>query len=105
MKTFKLAYVEISDGVVFTPYHLLDGLIINQEDEKQRWLIELFLNLDDFKVFENYLNQSTRLQINVKISRIDNNPAQLEGTIITLLELGNQISVLIDCKMKTQKTG
>ena len=100
MKTFKLASVEISTKDVYTSIALIDGLIINQEDENQRWLLELFVEKKYFDLFSSYLHDSTLLQVNARITRLENSPAQLEGMVITLLELENQLSVLFDCKMK-----
>jgi len=45
MKTFKLVSLQFIEDQDAKDIDFIDGLIINKEDEKRTWLIELFTDL------------------------------------------------------------
>lgn len=68
MKTFKLIsfqLVDKNDETIQIPF--IDALIINKENEKNTWLIELFIERAYFSVFENYQPQD-KFPVNVIIT-------------------------------------
>ncbi|NKE04655.1 YwpF family protein, partial [Mesobacillus selenatarsenatis] len=42
MKTFKLISMQLADDDALVDIEMEDGLIINKEDEKGTWLVEVF---------------------------------------------------------------
>ncbi len=55
MKTFKLKKLIVKEGIeaklLQHEIKLLDGLIINREDEQNRWLIEAFIDQSYLEFF------------------------------------------------------
>lgn len=98
MKTFKLKLLNImeeKDGEIM-PHNieLLDGLIINREDENNRWTIEAYLNKSYFPFFEELWKQKQEILIQVKITKESNDTATFITTIIDINEIGAHINVL-----------
>ena|SRR5699024_158736 len=77
MKTFKLKGLQIvadeKKDIAPKKIHLIDGLIINREDEFG-WLIEAFIDASH-KAYFRELEDTDELMIQVKITREDNDPA------------------------------
>lgn len=97
MKTFKLKalmVIEYEDDT-FKKRHipLVDGLIIDREDENNRWLIEAYTTNDYLNYFQT-LKEYEEIMVQVKISKETNDPATFMTTIINLTEIGEHLSVL-----------
>lgn len=100
MKTFELKALEVfenTDGESEIEQHtipLLGGLIINREDEADRWVIEAYLEKryhDFFKELEKTRND---VMIQVKITKESNQPAIFMTNIIGINEIGDNMNVL-----------
>ncbi|WP_430786286.1 YwpF family protein [Virgibacillus flavescens] len=98
MKTFKLSSLEIvenkDDDIVLHEIPLFDGLIINREDEQNRWIVEAFMNRDNFELFHNLKEKDDTVVLQVKITKETNNPATFITTILSINEIGDRINVI-----------
>src|SRR5699024_800848 len=72
---------------------LIDGLIIDREDEKSRWIVEAFTTNDFLSYFKSKKEQGEMI-IQVKISKESNDPATFITSLIQLTEISHKISVL-----------
>lgn len=104
MKTFKLKGLTIMDSendtehVKQRSFDLIDGLVINREDESG-WLIEAFIHEEHLDYFKQ-IHENDDIMIQVKITRIDNDPAFFITKIIELTSIGdNKLSVLFQGKI------
>jgi len=97
MKTFKLKSLHIlereNECVVSKKIPLIDGLIIDREDEKSRWIVEAFTTNDFLSYFKSKKEQGEMI-IQVKISKESNDPATFITSLIQLTEISHKISVL-----------
>ncbi|GLO65829.1 MULTISPECIES: YwpF-like family protein [Oceanobacillus] len=96
MKTFKLRKLEILEhDKQMDPYEikLLDGLIINREDEHDQWLVEAYID----KAYEDYFieKQNQEIMIQATITKDTNEPATFITNIQSINKIGNQINVLL----------
>ena len=98
MKTFKLKLLNImeeKDGEIMPhKIELLDGLIINREDENNQWTIEAYLDKSYLPFFEELWKQKSEILIQVKITKESNDTATFITTIIDINEIGSHINVL-----------
>ncbi len=72
---------------------LLDGLIINREDEQNQWVVEAYLDQSYREFFQN-LRQKQEVLLQVKITKESNRPATFITSIIGINEIGKQMNVL-----------
>src|SRR5699024_1941484 len=97
MKTFKLKGLQImkdeEDNVEQKSIPLMDGLVINRED-KEGWLIEACMKQELLPYFKN-LEDMREIMIQVKITRVENDPAFFITKIIGINDINDeQINVL-----------
>ncbi len=108
MKTFKLKSLMIlehaDEHVQEKTISLIDGLIINREDQEATWLIEAYVDAS----YEDYFNQ-VKLQedvmIQVKITKETNEPATFITSIIGVNKIEQNINVLFIGKMVDVRSG
>lgn len=98
MKTFKLKLLNImeeKEGEI-TPHNieLLDGLIINREDENNQWTIEAYLDKSYLSFFKELWEHKPEILVQVKITKESNDTATFITTIIDINEIGSHINVL-----------
>ncbi|SET28378.1 YwpF-like protein [Oceanobacillus limi] len=98
MKTFKLHAMKIFENeqeeLVKHKIQLLDGLIINREDEKNRWVIEAYLESDCKEYFMNLRDNYEEIMVEVIITKESNDPATFITSIIGINDIGDHINVL-----------
>ncbi|MFD2043923.1 YwpF-like family protein [Ornithinibacillus salinisoli] len=98
MKTFKLQSLQIienvADEIVKHPVPLHDGLIINREDEANRWLIEAYVEATYKDFFTELSNNNEEIMVEVVITKEDNAPATFITSIIGINDIGGHINVL-----------
>src|SRR5699024_6420481 len=98
MKTFKLKSLAIFDDKEKSSNKrdipLLDGLVINREDDKSQWIIEAFCekSLEDY--FRSLENIGEAIVLETKISKESNLPAYFTTSIISVNEVEEDINVL-----------
>jgi len=97
MKTFKLKKLEIVDhqeGIGRKNIELLDGLIINREDENGRWLIEAYMDKSYVDHFQKLYENQAEIVVLATITKKSNDPATFITTIHGVNEIGENINVL-----------
>ncbi|MBB6454828.1 phosphoketolase [Salirhabdus euzebyi] len=98
MKTFKLVSLDVlekqGEELTNRPINLIDGLIINREDDKNRWLIESFVDKQYESFFHRAKEFDQELVLQVKITKETNQPASLMVKIVGINEIGSGINVL-----------
>lgn len=99
MKTFKLKELQIIDNmgehIVKHPIELIDGLIINREDEKGQWTIEAYIEKKYFDFFKQIQMQQEKVIIEVRITKKSNEPATFITSIVAINEIENNMNVLL----------
>lgn len=92
MKTFKLKGLQIvadeKKDIAPQKIPLIDGLIINREDEIG-WLIEAFID-SSHKTYFKELEDTDELMIKVKITREDNDPAFFITKVIGINDISDE---------------
>ena len=98
MKTFKLKSLEIIENKDEDIYQnfipLIDGLIINREDEDKQWVIEAYTEQSYLDYFKKLQEEKEEIMIRVKITIESNDPAIFITSIIGINEIGTQMNVL-----------
>lgn len=98
MKTFKLRSLQIVEGeneeIIKTDIELVDGLIINREDDKNSWLIEALLTKEYLELFHTTLDKNEQVLLEVRITKDTNDPATFITTIDSINKVGKHINVL-----------
>lgn len=106
MKTFRLIDLKIEldpqqDKMSSIP--LRDGLIINKEDGENHWMIEALIPKKHRQVFEVLFQRHTEVKILVTITKENNRPVHLSVQVKNIVALEENISVLLDGKMITNR--
>lgn len=98
MKTFKLSSLEIienkEENIIQNKIPLIDGLIINREDEGNQWVIEAYVALSHIQYFKQLREENNEIMVKVKITKESNDPAIFITTIIGINEIDAQMNVL-----------
>lgn len=105
MKTFKLVafYLEDKQGeLVQIPIE--DALIINKENEKREWLIEIFIKREHLKTFEQY-EKDEQVSVEVVITHPDNPPANFVMKLKSLTKMDDYASVLLEGGLNRNRGG
>lgn len=100
MKTFKLVSLQVVEGEELHDIPLVDGLIINKEDEHNTWLIESFIDSKFFDLFKEVSDKEQELLIQVVISKKENSPAPFKVKIRSMQVLDNHMSILFEGTLK-----
>jgi YwpF-like protein len=99
MKTFKLKSLQVieseNEEISKKEITLVDGLIINREDDKSNWLIEAFLEVDYLDYFNELRQRQEQVLVEVRISKDTNDPATFITTIDSLNNINDYISVIL----------
>jgi hypothetical protein len=99
MKTFKLVSLKISHPqhqVKFQEIDLLDGLVINKEDEERQWLVEIYVNKSHAELFTKLKEDEEGVKIEAIITREDNDPAFFITTVLSVAIMEDNMSVLFN---------
>ncbi|UFU00856.1 YwpF-like family protein [Radiobacillus kanasensis] len=110
MKTFKLISFDILEEsnkqVVTKNIPLLDGLIINREDENNQWILEAYLDRSYYEYFDELMDlEDKKLMVQVKITKESNQPATFLVSIIGLNYIDNYMNVLLMGTIVDRKQG
>lgn len=101
MKTFKLVSFDFIEQDEFHPIEILDGLIINKEDEQNNWLIEVYTKAENLDMFEKAMHIQKEGMIRVVITKKDNDPVYFQIKIVSIKKMGDKISIILSGKIKT----
>lgn len=98
MKTFKLKSLIIcfqsDDQFIQQDIPLIDGLIIDREDDHQQWVIEAYINQSYKNFFTLLRREQSKLILQVKITKETNDPAFFLCNIIGINDIGDNMNVL-----------
>ncbi|MFC7321365.1 YwpF-like family protein [Halobacillus campisalis] len=98
MKTFKLVSLDIveekNEDITQRRIKLNDGLIINREDDRGRWVIEAYVDNIYEEYFSSILQTEEELFIQVKITKSSNQPATFIAKVIDMNVIGNDMNVI-----------
>lgn len=103
MKTFKLVSLQFIEDQDAKDIDFIDGLIINKEDEKRTWLIELFTDLSYYDYFRDVQQRDKDLEIQVIISRPENSPAYFFGHIHCIKKMESNVSLLLQGRLTNRQ--
>lgn len=108
MKTFKLIGLKMIHKSLHSlkreEIPLVDGLIINKEDEQKNWLVEIVVDKKHHEFFQNALESGLDFLIHATITKPTNDPATFAVTVQSITEMAENISVLLDAKIVLNKT-
>src|SRR5690625_7577697 len=90
MKTFMLKAIDIIENSSRKKVELIDGLIINREDEENQWIIEAYIDQKYLNYFQKLQNQNEKVMIEVKITKETNDPATFITSMIGLNKIGTR---------------
>lgn len=87
--------MEEKDGEII-PHRipLIDGLIINREDDKNQWTLEAYVESSYMPYFEQLSKNKDEILIQVKITKESNDTATFITSIIGMNEIGSNMNVL-----------
>ena len=100
MKTFKMISLGIVEDGALIDYPVKDGIIINQENSQQSWVLELLLDRGYKETFDAYLASGKAMDVKVVISYPGNEPATFHASVCGLSEIEENISVLMSGTLK-----
>lgn len=103
MKTFKMLAFDILLHDEIKEIPLTDGIIINQENSHQMWILELFTADTYYDFFQHYVVSGEVLEARAIISLPDNEPAPFAVVVHSITKVGDKISVLIKGRLKAQR--
>ncbi|WP_050616552.1 YwpF family protein [Bacillus testis] len=97
MKSFKLVSLQIvNSDESLVDIELSEGLIINKEDEQNRWLIEGFIHRNQYPALVDALKGQDRIHVQVVITKKENNPANFDTEVLTIKQVDDYYSVLFE---------
>ncbi len=99
MKTFKLLQLEVQGHDI----PLIDGVIINQENSRQSWLLEAFVKEAD-TLFTTLCEQQTVVPARAVISFPDNEPAPFEVVVRAVKPIESGVSILFSGKLVARRS-
>ncbi|MCP8615993.1 YwpF-like family protein [Salirhabdus salicampi] len=107
MKTFKLVSMDLlekmGDELHVRPIELLDGLIINREDDGNQWLVEAYMDKKYFRIFRDCQEDDREILMQVKITKKTNPPATVLTRVVSLNDIGEHMNVLCIGKLVDRK--
>ncbi|MFZ7946775.1 MULTISPECIES: YwpF-like family protein [Bacillaceae] len=104
MKTFKLYSLDVVEEDAAVEVPLVDGLILNKEDDRSTWLIEAYTDLSLYDYFKKISEQNRDIIVEAVITKKENAPAYFQTKICNLLKFENYISVLFQGHLRRNKS-
>ena len=90
------------DGLQNIP--LVDGIVINQENRHQSWILELFISQGYHSIFNKLQEKKAFFDVRAVISFPENEPAPFHVAVDTIQIISNHVSVLLKGTLKTKRT-
>src|SRR5690625_254161 len=81
----------------------IDGLVIDREDDKDYWLIEVYMVKDYLELFQTLTNYDEIL-VKVKISKESNDPAYFITKVIKITPIIDDFTALLRGKLIKSQT-
>ncbi len=104
VKSFKMISVGIVKDDLVQDFHLIDGIIINQENSHHMWILEMFIDKQYKETFEQWKADEVLLDAKVVISYPENEPAAFRVAVDSLRQIGDNISVLLKGRLKRARS-
>jgi len=104
MKSFKLYSLDVVDDGNSVEIPLVDGLILNKEDEHSTWLLEAYTDLSLYDYFKKISEEDRDIIIEAVITKKENAPAYFQTKICSLLKFENHLSVLFQGQLRRNKS-
>lgn len=104
MKTFKLISMQITDDDALVDIDMNDGLIINKEDEKGTWLVEVLTDHKYIPYFQDACDNDKEIIVQVVITKRENDPAAFVTKVCSMKKLKTHTSVLLTGKLTKPKS-
>lgn len=82
---------------------IIDGLVINQENSHQSWVLELFISSKYRTIFEQLYTVGNVFDARAVISFPDNEPAPFSLIVCAIENIGDNLSVLLKGKIKARR--
>ena len=106
MKTFKLVSLQLipEDGEPEN-IEIVDGLIINKENEASTWLIEALMNDEQYELVKEQLDgkEDSSFIVSCIITKKDNTPAFFEAFFENARVMEDYVSVLFIGKLRNRR--
>ncbi|MBO1004772.1 YwpF-like family protein [Pseudogracilibacillus auburnensis] len=104
MKTFKIVELQVvEDEKSKHLIPLIDGLVINKENENNDWIIEAYANKSHLPFFEKLQGKNNTFEIRVVITHPENDPAPFTVSIHSILPFEDHCSVLFEGKLTERR--
>lgn len=103
MKTFKLISLQILTKEKLLPIKLIDGLIINKEDDYNHWLIEVYTDFSSIDFLDEAFQKKEDLLVQAVITKKENDPAPFEVAILSIQKFGEKASILLEGTLKRDR--
>lgn len=104
MKTFKLISMQLADEDSLVDIDMEDGLIINKEDDKGTWLVEVFTDHKYIPYFQDACDHDKEIIVQVVITKQENDPAAFLTKVCCVKKLKNHASILLTGKLTKPKS-
>jgi len=104
MKTFKLYSLDVVEDDSSVEVPLVDGLILNKEDDRSTWLLEAYTDLSLYDYFKKISEQNRDIIVEAVITKKENAPAFFQTKICSLLKFEKYISVLFEGHLRRNKS-
>lgn len=104
MKSFKLYSLEVVEDGTAVEVPLVDGLILNKEDDRSTWLLEAYTDLSLYDYFKKISEQERDIIVEAVITKKENAPAYFQTKICTLNKFENHISVLLEGQLRRNRS-
>lgn len=103
MKTFKMISFQYMSATGTQVIPLIDGIVINQENSHQSWIVEIYTPAEHRVLFDELLANQTIFDAQIVISFPDNEPAPFSLVVTKIKAIGDYISILCQGKIKIQR--
>ncbi len=85
------------------PIDLLDGLIINKEEESKLWLIDLYTNHTYIDLFQKANEKKKNILVHAVITKKENDPAPFEVEVRSIQIFEQTVSILLEGTLKRNR--
>lgn len=94
---------EENDSINEQQIAFTDGLVIDREDDKDYWLIEVYMTKDYLELFQTFKDDD-ELLVKVKISKESNDPAYFITRIIKITPIMDNFTLLLSGSLVKTET-
>lgn len=96
MKTFKLVSLQVVNEHDVKDVELVDGLIINKENDPETWIIEAYTNHCYYDYFRWKLEQNCTVNVMATITKPENSPAPFKVNVFSVQKIDDEMNVVME---------